>query len=50
MPMVSGDSGENSGVTEVAPGALVSAVRDESHINAIGRTVGMVKRRMGKPI
>ena len=50
VPMVSGDSGENSVATGVGPGALVSALRDESHINAIGHTTGTVKRRMGKPL
>ena len=30
--------------------ALVPAFRDESHINAIGHTAGVVKRRVGKPI
>lgn len=50
VPMVSGDIGENSGATEVAPGALVSAFRDESHINAIGHTTGTVKIRTEKSL
>lgn len=48
--MVSGDIGGNSGATEVAPGALVSAFRDESHINATSYTTGTVKIRTEKTL